>query len=88
LTSMSETEKPRVNGAIPNAVVYHDSPDIALSPRHLQVCGHDLAKLVFGPDFVVARARVPTAARQQLGVSRDTPDKRSRIRAWRASDGR
>jgi hypothetical protein len=78
---MSETEKPRVNGAIPNAVVYHDSPDIALSPRHLQVCGHDLAKLVFGTRFVVARAPVP----KRKVIAGSAP---SRIRAWRASDGR
>jgi hypothetical protein len=82
LTVMSENRKaPAGTGAIPNAVVYYDSPDIALSPHHLQVCGLALAKLVFGPGFVVARAPVPKPGRFIVGAP-------SRIRSWRKQDGR
>jgi hypothetical protein len=55
---MSKTEKARVNGPIPNAVVYHDSPESKASPLKLQASR--LVRL-YALDVATAEALAPLA---------------------------
>jgi hypothetical protein len=65
---MSQTEKARANGPVPNAV-YHDSQESKPSPDYVQA----LARSVFGSSYIVVHEPIGERFRKRAP---------SRIRAW------